>query len=78
LPPADPTERQVIVSPSTRTWPSLLRPMARPSKATRASRASSARDDGQECPGLQLPSISRAAIPDKRMRGPSAPQAGPS
>ena len=76
--PALPTERQAIGGPFTRIWPWRATPVGCPTRRTRASRASTGLALGQGCSGLQLPSISRVAIPDSRMRGPSAHQIGPS
>lgn len=78
LPPAEPVEMQRIVGPCTKTWPCSPVPVGLPMSETKALRASIAVADGQGCPGLQEPSISRAAIPERRMRGPSSHHTGPS
>jgi hypothetical protein len=77
-PPPDPSERQVKAGPLTRIWPCRPTPVREPSRFTRASLAASALASGQGWPGEQVPSISRAAIPDSRTRGPSSHQIGPS
>ncbi len=63
---------------ATMMWRVGSVPRGPPSKRTSWSRALTPDAEGQGCPGLQAPSISRAAIPDKRMRGPSAHHIGPS
>lgn len=78
LPPAEPSERQLSVGPTTRICPCLLTPEGAPSNATKASLASSALALGHGCPGEQVPSISRAAMPDNLNLGPSWHQIGPS
>lgn len=78
LPPPDPFETQRIVGPSTRICPCELVPVGRPTSRTSASLASKGSAEGQGCPSLQVPSNSRAAIPERRTRGPSAHQTGPS
>jgi hypothetical protein len=78
LPPPDPSDRQRMVGPRTRTWPCCPTPVRSPTSLTSASRASVPLASGQGCPGLQVPSSSRAAMPDNLMRGPSAHQTGPS
>lgn len=77
-PPADPFEMQLRVGPETRVCPSRALPVARPTSATSAFFASSAVARGHGWFGRQLPSLSRAAIPATRMRGPSSHQMGPS
>lgn len=78
VPPAPPSETQLSVGPLTRMCPSALRPIGVPTSATSASRASIALASGHGWLALQLPSISRAAIPVSRTWGPSAHQIGPS
>lgn len=78
LPPAEPVEMQRIVGPCTKTWPCSPVPVGLPISETKALRASIAVAEGQGCPGLQEPSISRAAMPERRMRAPSSHQTGPS
>ena len=53
-------------------------PRGPPSSRTSRSRASVPLGLGHGCPGLQLPSISRAATPAMRILGPSAHHTGPS
>jgi hypothetical protein len=53
-------------------------PRAPPRRLTRPSRAATPDAPGQGWLGLQTPSISRAAMPARRIRGPSAHQMGPS
>lgn len=78
LPPAPPSDRQVIAGPRTRIWPSRDRPVGFPINCTSASRASTGSASTHGWPALQVPSISLAATPDRRTRGPSAHQIGPS
>lgn len=78
LPTPSPSDRQRIVGPLTSTWPSRLLPVGRPTSRTSASLASTAPAAGQGWLSRQLPSISRAAMPERRIRGPSAHQIGPS
>jgi len=78
FPPAEPSDRHLSVGPVTMIWPCLLTPVGVPSNATKAARASSALACGHGCPGEQVPSISRAAMPASRSRGPSSHQIGPS
>lgn len=78
LPTPDPTEVQRIAGPRTRIWPCGPTPMGSPISCTRASLAASAEESGQGWFALHVPSISRAAMPERRMRGPSAHQTGPS
>lgn len=78
LPPAEPVERQLIVGPTTRTCPCSPKPVGSPTRLTRASLASIGCASGHGWPALQVPSISRAAIPDSRTRGPSSHHTGPS
>ena len=77
-PPPDPADTHVSVGPRTRACPSDDRPRTPPSKVTRAALAATPVARGQGCLGLQVSSISRAAIPASRTRGPSAHQIGPS
>ena len=67
-----------MVGPRTRTWPCALLPIGSPTNNTNASRLVSALAGGQGWLSLQVPSISRAAMPANRMRGHSAHQTGPS
>lgn len=76
--PALPSDRQIMVGPRTSTCPSWANPIGLPIKLARASRDRIGSELEQGCPGLHEPSISFAATPDKRMRGPSAHQIGPS
>ena len=78
LPPAPPSDRHDIVGPRTRTWPSRACPVGCPTSRTSASRDTIGSAFGQGCPTLHVPSNSLAAMPDNRMRGPSAHQIGPS
>ena len=78
LPPAPPSDTQVIRGPLTRICPSRDTPVARPIRLTNASRASMGSASGQGWPALHVPLISRAATPDNRTCGPSAHQIGPS
>ena len=55
-----------------------VRPFAPPSSRTSVSRATMPLARGQGCPLRHEPSISRAAIPASRIRGPSRHQIGPS
>ncbi len=48
-------------------WPCFQRPLGPPNNPTSASRAASADAAGQGWPGLQLPSVSRAAMPAIRI-----------
>ena len=75
---ADPSELQRIAAARTLMWPVLNVPRAPPSNPTRRSLASTPEVEGQGWPALQTPSISRAAIPARRIFGPSAHQIGPS
>src|SRR5690606_34309581 len=59
LPPPEPTLRQVIVGPLTRTCPCGLAPCGRPTSLASASRDSSAPAFGQGWLVRQVPSISR-------------------
>lgn len=77
-PPAPPVDAQRIVGPSMRIWPCGPTPVFLPNRSARASRESFGSAVGQGWPGEQVPSSSRAAIPDNRIRGPSAHQTGPS
>lgn len=67
-----------MAGPRTRICPSGLKPVASPISRTSASRASLGSASGQGWPSRQLPSISRAAMPASRTRGPSAHHTGPS
>ena len=67
-----------MVGPLTRTCPSAPWPISSPTNWTSALRAWRALAEGQGWPGLHDPSSSRAAMPERRMRGPSAHQIGPS
>lgn len=78
LPFADPSDRHCRTGPLIRMWPVEAVPRRPPSSRTSSSRASSPLACGQGCPDLHVPSISRAAIPASRIRGPSAHQIGPS
>lgn len=78
FPPAEPSDRQCMVGPATSKCPSPLCPVARPRSLTSASRDTTAFARGQGWFSRHVPSISRAAIPARRMRGPSAHQIGPS
>jgi len=73
-----PVDRHWSLGPATRTWPVPVRPLAPPSSRTSASRAAMPLARGQGCPLRHEPSISRAAIPASRIRGPSRHQIGPS
>lgn len=78
LPPAEPSDTQLIVGERTRTWPVPSLPFGPPSSATSRSRASIAPTAGQGWLLRQVPSISRAATPATRTFAPSAHQIGPS
>ena len=78
LPFAAPSEWHWRTGPRTSTWPVAVTPLAPPSRRTSSSRASFPLADGQGWPTLQVSSISRAAMPARRMHGPSAHQIGPS
>lgn len=73
-----PIDRQVSREPLTSTCPSRDLPTWVPIRRTKASRAASALALGHGWLLRQLPSISRAAIPERRIRGPSAHHSGPS
>lgn len=77
-PLAGPFDVQRIVGAHTRICPVFVCPFAPPKKRTSRSRASLPEALGQGCPSLQVPSISRAAIPASLTLGPSAHQMGPS
>jgi hypothetical protein len=77
-PPAEPSERQVMVADFTMIWPSGSLPRGPPSKRTSRSRASIAPIAGHGWPGRHDPSNSRAATPAIRIFGPSTHQIGPS
>lgn len=74
----EPSERQRSGSAFTSTCPSLELPMGFPSSFTSASLAAGPAAAGQGCPRLHSPPISRAAMPARRIFGPSAHQMGPS
>ena len=80
LPPAEPREVQRSGrAPETPVWPLFIRHLRLGSRRfTRAIVACSADAAGQGWPERQVPSVSRAAIPWSRNRGPSAHQTGPS
>lgn len=78
LPPALPVEVQRIVGPEIRICPCGPTPVRVPSKFTSALRDAIGSLSGQGWPGEQVPSSSRAAMPDNRSLGPSAHQTGPS
>lgn len=63
---------------ATLMWPVGRVPFGPPRSRTSSSRASMADAAGQGWPGLHVPSISRAAMPESRIFGPSAHQIGPS
>ena len=73
-----PTDTHCIAGPLISTWPSGLRPVGAPISFTRALRASAPLAVGHGWLGRQLSSISRAAMPARRIRGPSAHHTGPS
>jgi hypothetical protein len=77
-PRPEPTETHRSGRARTRTWPSLERPTGVPRIRTNVSLASVADASGQGWPVRHDPSISRAAIPERRSLGPSAHQTGPS
>jgi hypothetical protein len=78
-PPADPSERHVMVAERTMIWPLASFPRGPPKSATRRSRASLAPSAGQGWFARQVPSISRAATPAIRILiRSSAHQTGPS
>lgn len=77
-PPAEPSEWQVIGAERTTMCPEASCPFRPPNSRTNRSRASTPPTGGHGCDGLQLSSISRAATPAIRMRGPSAHHTGPS
>lgn len=64
LPPAPPSDLQVIVAPLTKMCPWLDLPIGFPTSLTSASLASTALASGQGWFLLQDPSISRAAMPE--------------
>lgn len=78
FPPALPVETQRIVGPDTRTWPWRPSPVRVPSSITSASLEAMGSLVGHGWPVEQLPSSSRAAMPESRSLGPSAHQTGPS
>jgi hypothetical protein len=78
VPTPSPTDMQRMAGPVTSTWPSRLRPVGAPISFTRASRASAPLAVGHGWLGRQLSSISRAAMPANRIRGPYAHHTGPS
>lgn len=73
-----PVDRHWSFGPATRICPVPVRPFAPPSSRTSVSRATMPLARGQGCPLRHEPSISRAAIPASRIRGPSRHQIGPS
>src|SRR3546814_1525227 len=75
---SDLSERHESVGPLTNTWPSRLVPVGLPTISTKASRAACAGASGHGWFDRHVPSLSRAAMPARRMRGPSAHQTGPS
>ena len=77
-PPADPSERQIIVAERTSMWPSARSPCAPPSNRTSRLRASTPLTLGQGWLERQEPSSSRAATPAIQIFGPSEHQIGPS
>jgi hypothetical protein len=77
-PPAEPIERHWRRGPLTSICPSCDCPNEPPRKRTSLFRASSAEAVGHGWPGRQVPSISRAAMPARRIFGPSAHHIGPS
>jgi hypothetical protein len=78
LPTPSPPDVQRNGCPVTRTCPSLLRPTGLPISLTRASRAASALALGHGWFERQVPPNSLAAMPARRMRGPSSHHMGPS
>ena len=78
LPPAGPDDRQCIVPARTWMCPVGSEPRAPPSRWTSASRDWVAEAFGQGWLFRQVPSVSRAAMPPTRTRGPSAHHMGPS
>lgn len=78
LPPAEPSERHFSRGPATLTCPVGNLPVAPPSTSTSTSRAPIPPMPGQGWLGRHMPSISLAATPASRMRGPSAHHIGPS
>ena len=77
-PPALPVEVQRIVGPNKRICPWRPTPVRVPSRETSASLEAIGSLFGHGCPSEQLPSISLAAMPERRSRGPSAHHTGPS
>lgn len=78
LPFAEPSKRHFIAGAATSTCPVEATLREPPSSFASCSRAARPLASGHGCPGLQVSSISRAAIPSSRMRGPSVHQIGPS
>jgi hypothetical protein len=78
VPLADPVERQCIAGAKTLTCPFCKGPLAPPIRATKCARASTPLASGQGWPDRHEPSISRAAIPERRTFAPSLHQIGPS
>lgn len=77
-PPALPVEVQRIVGPDRRICPWRPTPVRVPNRETSASLEAMGSLFGHGCPAEQLPSISRAAMPERRNLGPSAHHTGPS
>jgi hypothetical protein len=77
-PPARPVDLQRMVGPETRMCPCGPTPVRFPRSPTSASLEAIGSLSGQGCPSEQLPSVSRAAIPEIRSLGPSAHHIGPS
>jgi hypothetical protein len=78
LPRALPSDKQCIEGARTRIWSVGMVPRGPPKKRTSWSRATSGPAEGQGWPSLHEPSISLAAMPARRILGPSAHQIGPS
>src|SRR3546814_14080670 len=71
VPPALPSERHESVGPLTNTWPTRLVPVGLPTISANASVAASAGASGHGWFDRHVPSLSRAEVSDRRMRGPS-------
>ena len=78
FPPAEPADMQRMGAAWTLMCPVRNVPRPPPNRPTRALRAAVADAAGHGWPLRQEPSISLAAMPDRRTRGPSAHQIGPS
>ncbi len=78
FPPAAPSERHVSDATRTSIWPVGKRPFGLPNSCTRKSLAATPDVAGHGWFGRHVSSISRAATPASRTRGPSAHQIGPS